>query len=80
MSRVDRVRNEDVRLRLEQVGIVELAGRRQEKGYKQFGENERDDRITKKVVKESLKGRDLEESRGEDRLTILNRNLPLNYL
>ena len=32
-----------------------------------------------KFLKERLKGRDLEEGRGEDGLTILNRNLPLGY-
>ena len=53
MSRADRVRNEDVRLRLGQVGIFELARKRQDKWLDRL-EGMQDDRIT------SL-GRDLEE-------------------
>ena len=74
MSRADRVRNDDVRLRLGQVGILELARRRQEKWLDRL-ERMQDDRITKQVLMESLKGRDLEEGCGEDGLTILDKNL-----
>ena len=34
----------------------------------------------REFVKERLKGRDLEEGRGENGLTILNKNLPLDYI
>ena len=56
VSRVDRVRNEDVRLRLGQVGILELARRRQEKWLNSL-ERMQDDRITKKVFKGEIEGK-----------------------
>ena len=75
VSRVDRVRNEDLRLRLGQVGILELVRRKQ----KRLNRSERmqDDRITLKVFKGEIEKRGLEEGHGEDGLTILNKNLPL---
>ena len=79
VSRADRVRNKDLRLRLGQVGIPELARRRQEKWLDKL---ERMQNIESQgtFLKERLKRRDLEEGRGEDGLTILNKNLPLGYM
>ena len=50
MSRADRVRNEDLRLRLGQAGILELARRRQEKWFNIL-KRMQDNRITRKVFK-----------------------------
>ena len=75
VSRADRVRNENVRSRLEQVGILKLARRRQEKWLDRL-ERMQDNRI-RKFLMESLKGRDLEEGHREDGLTILKNNLSL---
>ena len=60
------------------MGILELTRRRQEKWLNKL-ERKQDDRITRKVFMERLKVRDLEEGRGKDGLTILNKNLPLGY-
>ena len=56
VSRADRVRNEDVRLRLGQVGVLELAKRRQEKWLDRLGRMQ-DNRITKQVYKGELEGK-----------------------
>ena len=68
VSRADRVRNEDLQLRLGQVGIIELTRRRQKKWLKKW----RECRMIESqgiFSKERLKGRDLEEDRREDELT-----------
>ena len=78
VSRADRVRNEDLRLRLGQVGILELT-RSSRSGWT----NWRECRMTESqgnFLKEWLKGRDLEVGHREDGLTILSKNLPLGYI
>ena len=52
VSRVDSVRNEDIRLRLGQEGILDVVRRRQEKWKKRL-EEMNDDRTTEKFLKES---------------------------
>ena len=56
VGRADRVRNEDLRLRLGQVGILELTRRRQEKWLNKL-ERMQDDRITRKVFKGEINGK-----------------------
>ena len=56
VSRADGVRNEDLRLRLGQVGILELARRRQEKWLNKL-ERMQDDRITRRVCKGEIEGK-----------------------
>ena len=56
MSRADRVRNEDARLRLGQVGILELAKRRQEKWLDRL-ERMQDNRTTKKAFNGEIEGK-----------------------
>ena len=56
VSRADRVRNEDLRLRLGQVGILELTRRRQEKWLNKL-ERMQDDRITRRVFKGEIEGK-----------------------
>ena len=56
VSRAERVRNEDLRLRLWQVGIVELTRRRQEKWLNKL-ERMQDDRITRRVFKGEIEGK-----------------------
>ena len=56
VSRADRVKNEDLRLRLGQVGILELARRRQEK-WLNILKRMQDDRITRTVFKGEIEGK-----------------------
>ena len=56
VSRVDRVRNEAIRLRLGQEGILDVVRRRQEKWKNRLDEMN-DDRITKKVFRGELEGK-----------------------
>ena len=56
VSRADRVRNEDLRLRLWQVGILELTRRRQEKWLNKL-ERMQDDKITRRVFKGEIEGK-----------------------
>ena len=70
VSRVDKVRNEDIWLRQE--GILDVVRRRQEE-WKDRLEEMNDDRTTKKVFKRKLKGRDLEVDHREDGFTSLNK-------
>ena len=56
VSRADKVRNDDVRLRLGQVGILELVRRRQEKWLNRL-ERMQDDRMTKKVFIGEIEGK-----------------------
>ena len=56
VNRVDRVRNENIRLRLSQEGILDVIRRRQEKWKKRL-EEMNDDRTTKKVFKGELEGK-----------------------
>ena len=56
VSRVDRVRNKDIRLRLGQEGILNVVKRSQEKWKKRL-EEMNDDRTTNKVFKGELEGK-----------------------
>ena len=56
VSRVDRVRNEAIRLRLGQEGILDVVRRRQKK-WKNRLDKMNDDRITKKVFRGELEGK-----------------------
>ena len=56
VSRVDRVRNEAIRLRLGQEGILDVVRRRQEKWKNRLDEMN-DDRITKKVFRGEPEGK-----------------------
>ena len=56
VSRVDRVRNVDLRLRLGQEGILDVVRRRQEKWNNRL-EEMNDDRTTNKVFKGELEGK-----------------------
>ena len=56
VSRVDSVRNKDIRLRLGQEGILDVVKRRQEKWKKRLEEMSYD-RTTKKVFKGEVEGK-----------------------
>ena len=73
------MRNVDIRLRLDQEGILDVAKRRQDKWKKRL-EEMNDDRTKEKVFKGELEGRDLEVDRGEGDCQFYIRQQPLsNY-